>query len=177
MQEAEFIDDSGDEAANARPLKLRERTPADIEREVMKVSAESSRDELCAALDAADWLFARAKTIDRLMKQIAIGWIDRNGEFDIGDVHYSAGFSLSVKCVDVLQTGQTVLKVAEGDFDRFLSVLVSQPFKHAAVRNIIGKKLHDRLFKAHRTGRLINGVPDRILKHADIRFLPNKNNP
>ena len=173
MHDAAIPDDAGaDDGLATRPLNLSERTPSEVERQVMGVSAESSLDELCAALDASDWLLARAKTIDRLMKQIAIAWIDRNGEFSIGDIRYTVGFSLSVKCLNVPQAGHAVLEAAGGDFNHFMSVLVAQPFRHAAVRDLIGCMLHGRLFRAHRTGRLVNGVPERILKHADSRFLP-----
>ncbi len=172
MRDAAIPEDSGDEPVSTPLVNLSERMPADVERQVTGLSAESSLDDLCAALDASEWLLARAKTIDRLMKQIAIAWIDRNGEFAIGDIRYSVGFSLTVKCLNVPQTGHAVLQAAGGDFNHFMSVLVAQPFKHAAVRDIIGNKLHGRLFRVNRTGRLVNGVPERILKHADSRFLP-----
>ncbi len=173
MHDAAIPDDAGaDDGLATRLMNLSERTPSDVERQVMGLSAGSSLDELCAALDATEWLLARARTIDRLMKQIAIGWIDRNGEFAIGDVRYSVGFSLAFRCLNVPQTGHAVLEAAGGDFNHFMSVLVAQPFRHAAVRDIIGNRLHGCLFRAHRTGRLVNGVPERILKHADARFRP-----
>ncbi len=172
MYDAALPDDSSDEPVSKRLMNLGERTPSDVERQVTGLSAESSLDDLCAALDATEWLLARARTIDRLMKQIAIGWIDRNGEFAIGDVRYSVGFSLAFRCLNVPQTGHAVLEAAGGDFNHFMSVLVAQPFRHAAVRDIIGNRLHGCLFRAHRTGRLVNGVPERILKHADARFRP-----
>ena len=153
---------------------LTERTPTDIERQVLDVSIESSVEELCAAIDAADWLLARAKEIDRLKKEVGIAWIDHNGEIDFGGARYSVGYSYDVKCLDVPQTGHAVLGAAGGDFDQFLSVLVSQPFKHASVRSFVGTALHDRLFRAHRTGRLVNGVPERTLKRTDTQFLPQR---
>jgi hypothetical protein len=145
-----------------RLAKSPDRTPSQIEQQVLGVSVHSTVDELAAAIDAAEWLICRAKSIQQIMRQIAIAWIDRNGEFDIGEQHYCVGFSIGFKCVNVPQTGHAVLDSVGGDFDQFLSVLVAQPFKHATVRNVIGKKLHDSYFMAHRTGRLINGVPERI---------------
>ncbi len=162
--------DVDDVALPQRLQHLRERSPHDVERQVMALSADSPRDELCAALDAAEWLMCRARTIDRLLKQIAIAWIDKNGDFSIGNMHYAVGYSLSVKCLNVLQTGHAVLDAAGGELDQFIHVLVAQPFKHASVRNVIGKRLHDQLFSARRTGRLINGVPERVLKRMDQRF-------
>jgi hypothetical protein len=148
-----------------------ERAPADVERQVMRLSVNSSLEELSAALDASEWLLARAKTIDHLMRQIAIRWIDRNGCFTIGQMVYSVGFSLDVKCLDIPKTGHAVLDAAGGDIDQFFSVLVAQPFKHGSVRNLIGEKMHDCLFMHYRTGKLVNEVPERILKRADKRFL------
>jgi hypothetical protein len=161
-----------EETIAPRLCNLRERTPADIERQVVATRSESSQDELAAAIDAAEWLLARAKTIDHLMKQIAIGWVERNGEFDIGDMHYSVGYSTTMKCLNVPQVAHAVLDSAGGDFNRLLDALVAQPYKHGTVRTLIEKKVYGQLFKPHRTGRLINGIPERILKRTDKRFLP-----
>lgn len=143
----------------------------DVERQVSRITPKSSLDELCEALIAAEWLLARARTIDRLLKEAAIKWVDHNGEFDIGDMHYYVSCPLTMKCRNLTQTGHAVLSAAGGDFDQFLGVLVSQPYKYAAVRNIVGKALQGQLFLAQRTGRLVNGVPERVLKHADKRFV------
>jgi hypothetical protein len=172
MRDAEIVDNPSAEAVDARLLGLSERAPADVERQVLAVSVASSLDQLCAALDASEWLLARARTIDCLMKQIAIAWIDRNGEFSIGQVRYWVQYPLTVRCLNVAQTGHAVLEAAGGDFDHFLEILVAQPYRHAAVRSIVGKALHGRLFSAHRSGRLANGVPQRVLKRADATFLP-----
>ena len=155
-------------------LSLGERTPSEIERQVLAVSVESGVEELYAAINASDALLSRAREIDRLKKEVAIAWIDHNGEFDFGGVHYSVGYAYDVKCLDVPQTGHAVLGAAGGDFDQFLSVLVAQPYKHGSVRSCVGKALHDRLFRTHRIGRLVNGVPDRTLKRTDTRFLPQR---
>lgn len=157
-----------------RSQTMKERTPADIEQQVMEVSVQSELDRLSAALEDTDWLLARAKTIDRLMKQIAIAWIDRNGEFDIGEQHYSVGYTTTFKCLNIPQTGHAILEVGRGDIDVLFALLVSQPFKPASVRNLIDMKLYGSLFKAHRTGRLINGVPERLLKFTDSCFVPRK---
>ena len=166
--------ETSDELAADQHLRsaLRERTPAEIECQVMSVSAMSTLDDLCAALDAAEWLLSRARTIDGLMKQIAIAWIDRNGEFEIGDQYYAVGYSTTVKCLDTSQTGHAVLEAGGGDVDRLLSVLIAQPYKHASVRNLLPQKQYGSLFKVIRNGRLVNGTPERVLKRGDKRFLP-----
>jgi hypothetical protein len=170
MRDAEILSDSDDVVSDGRLLHRNDRSPADIERQVLALSISSSVEELCSAFDACDWLLARVRAIDHLRKEFGIAWIEHNGEFDFGDAHYSVGYSISVRCVSVPQAGHAVLAAAGGDFDEFLRVLVAQPFKHASVRSIIGKQLHDRLFRAHRAGRIINGVPERTLKRTDNRF-------
>jgi hypothetical protein len=169
--EPEALKKSRIEVSSVDQFPLRERTPADIERQVTQMSPSSPLEELCGAIDAADWLLARAKTIDQLMKQIAMAWIERNGEFDIGEMHYSVGYTSTVKCLNVPQAGHAVLEAAGGDVDRLLEVLVAQPYKHATVRNLIDQRIYGRLFIPHRTGRLINGIPEPLLKCTDKRFL------
>ncbi|MBC7819993.1 MAG: hypothetical protein IAG10_24180 [Planctomycetaceae bacterium] len=150
---------------------LRERSPFEIEREVLDLSSGSTLDSLCAALDAADWLLARARTIDRLARQIAVAWIEKNGEFDVGPNHYCVGYAYNVRCLNIPQTANAVLEAAGGEIDRLFDVLVAQPFKHGSVRTLIGRPLHDKLFEARRTASLRNGVPERSLKRVDRRFL------
>lgn len=169
-----FEPDDDEGQIHCRTATVKERTPADVERQVMDVSVRSELAELCAALDATDWLLARAKTIDRLVKQIAIAWIDRNGEFDIGDQHYSVGYSTTYKCLNIPQAGHAILEAGKGDIDVLFALLVSQPFKPASVRNLLDMKLYASLFKPHRNGRLINGVPELMLKRTDSRFVPRK---
>ena len=164
-------DDEFVPVVTGEPTAFRERSLSEIEREVLSLANTASLDSLCAALDASDWLLARARTIHHLAKQIAVSWIDSNGEFDIGDIHYSVGYSVAIKCLSVPQTAHAVLDAAAGDLDRLLEVLVSQPFKHASVRSLIGRPLHDKLFAARRTASLKNGVPGRDLKRVDRRFL------
>ncbi|CAN5532582.1 hypothetical protein BH09PLA1_BH09PLA1_18370 [soil metagenome] len=167
----ETVDETSEFVLDPRVSNLSERTPGDIERQVMHTSAASSLDTLCAALDSAEWLLSRAKTIDRLMKEIAIQWIDQHGAFVIGDIEYSAGISTTVKCLNVQQTGHTLLEAVAGDVDRFFTTLVAQPFKHATARSFIDQKQYASLFKTTRTGRLVHGVPERVLKRADQRFV------
>jgi len=150
--------------------ELSERTPAGVEAQVMGITADSSVEELAAALDASDWLLGRAKLIDRLVRQIAINWIDRNGEFDIGPLHYSVGYTSTVKCLDVPQTGHAVLRASGGDLEQIFAVMVAQPFKHGSVRACIEPAMYQRLFRSQRVGRLVDGVAERVLKRIDPTF-------
>ena len=166
--------DTGDEEDEIRSFSVLQRSPADVERQVLSITMNSSVEELSAALDAADWLLSSARAIDRLKKQVAIDWIDHNGEFDIGDQHYSVGYSTTVKCLDVPQTAHTVLRASQGDLDVLFDLLIAQPFKHGSVRSVIAPPQYTALFKHQRTGRLVCGVPERALKSVNKKFLRNR---
>src|SRR5687767_14191322 len=88
---------------------LGERTPGSIEAQVAKINAKSSIELIAEALNATDWLLARARAIEALMKQVAIDWIDTKGPFMIGDVEHSVGYSTVTKCLNVQQTAHVVL--------------------------------------------------------------------
>jgi len=148
-------------------------SPNVVEAKVMLITPMSSLDELAVGLDAATWLLSRARTIDQMAKSVAMTWIDHNGEFDIGDQHYSVGYSTSVKCLDVPQTAHAVLRASHGDLDALFRFLIAQPFKHGSVRSVIAPPQYTALFKHQRTGRLVCGVPERTLKSVNKKFLRN----
>jgi hypothetical protein len=152
---------------------LGERTPASIEAQVARINAKSPVEQIAEALNATDWLLARARAIEALMKQVAIDWIDTNGPFTIGDVEHSVGYSTVTKCLNVHQTAHAVLEAVGGDLDQFVHTLSAQPFKPATTRSFIDQKVYASLFKTTRAGRLVRGVPERILKRVDQRFLPS----
>jgi hypothetical protein len=148
-----------------------EGSPHAIEQIVLAVSRKSTSDTLAAALDASDWLMARAKGISELAKRIAIDWIENNGELCIGEIQYSVGYVTTVKCVDTRGCGHELLRALGGDFEQYLQILVAQPYKHGAASTILEKPLYRSFFTTKRSGRLINGIPERMLKRADKHFI------
>jgi len=169
--EDEPIDLENDQRFGGAAKLENERTPTFIEAQVIGVTTGSSLDDLAAALDASDCLLGRAKMIDRLVRQVAMNWIDCNGEFDIGPMHYSVGYTTTFKCLDVPQTGHAILSSFGGDLEQVFALLVAQPFKHGSVRRCIDAAMYKRLFRSQRVGRLVNGVPQRVLKCVDPAFI------
>lgn len=86
-----------------------DRSPREVERLVVSVAVTSPLDDLIAALDAADWLAARSKAVHHLSRQIAIAWIERNGEFDLGEMHYRVGYNSVTKCINPKQAALQLL--------------------------------------------------------------------
>lgn len=148
-------------------------SPNAVEAKLMQVRTTSPLDELAGALDASDWLLSRAKSIDQLARSIAIEWIDVNGEFDIGDQHYSVGYATTTTCKNVSLTAHAVLQAVGGDIEQLLATLVAQPFKHGTVRSHLDQASYASLFRASRTGRLVHGIPERNLKRGNRLFIKN----
>lgn len=142
---------------------LADSTLRQIEQIVCGVSAEDSLEQLCRVIDAADWLAARSKAIHCMAKQIAIAWIERHGEFVVGEMHYRVDYTSVTKCINPKQAALQLLNDVEGDFTTFLEFLVAQPFKHGSVRRVLDADAYQRLFKSTVTSRLVNGVPNRTL--------------
>lgn len=148
-----------------------ERSPSEIERQVCVVSRRAPLEDLCAMLDAADWLLARAKSINQVAKQKAIEWIDANGPFDIGMCHYHVGHNTTVNCTNTVRCGHALLDHLHGDLDRFFGVLVAQPYKPGAARAILDQSVYNNVFTVRSTAKLVAGVPQRVLKCTDKRFM------
>ncbi len=169
-------DENDDDFADLEILQLpngasSERTPAEIEQQAFAVTTTSSLDHLCAMLDAADWLLARAKSIHHLAKQKAVEWIEANGEFDIGVMHYSVGHYSTIRCTDTKQCGHALLNHIGGDFDGFLEILVAQPFKSTFARKHLPQLAYSKLFRSTIHTHLVTGLPTKTLKRSDKRFL------
>ena len=169
-------DENDDDFADLGILQLpngvsTERTPAEIEQQAFAVNTASSLDQLCAMLDAADWLLARAKSIHHLARQKAIEWIEANGEFDIGVMHYSVGHYTTIRCTDTKQCGHELLNHVGGDFDGVLEILVAQPYKSTFARRHLPQATYGKLFKATVHTHLVTGQPQKTLKRSDKRFL------
>ncbi|HEX8339992.1 MAG TPA: hypothetical protein VF624_03700 [Tepidisphaeraceae bacterium] len=151
---------------------MTDRTPHAIEQQILALSHKSDADTLAAALDASDWLCGRAKGISELAKRIAITWIEHNGDLTVGDIRYSVGYPVTVKCSDPRGCGRELLRTLGGDFDEFLSVLVAQPYKHGSAAKVLDTSVYRSFFDTKSAARLINGVPERTLKRVDTRFVP-----
>jgi hypothetical protein len=147
-----------------------DRGPRAVERQICAVSPATTVEALCAAIDAADWLLTRAKSIHHLSRQIAINWIENNGEFSIGDMHFRVDYPMTVRCTDPRACGHELLKVLAGDFDSYLQMLVAQPYKHGSVSKVLSTPIYRSFFATKSAARLINGVPERTLKRVDTRF-------
>jgi hypothetical protein len=149
-----------------------DRAPSEIEQQVCAVSVNSPIDELIAAIDAADFLLARAKSIRQVIEQLAISWIDHHGEFSVGDITYSVSYATTTRCRQVRECGQTLMRQLGGDFGAFLQLLCSQPFKHGSCKRVVDKRTFASLFEVRHSGRLVNGIPARVLRRSNTRFLP-----
>lgn len=157
--------------APSRTGMLSDYPPGRVEQQVCSISRNSPVDDLCAAIDAADWLLGRARSIHQIVTQKAIAWIDANGPFDIGICHYHVGHTTTVNCTNTLGCGHALLDSLGGDLDRFFDVLVAQPYKSGTARSILDQSVYSTMFTVRSTAKLVAGVPQRVLKRTDKRFM------
>ncbi len=151
-----------------------ERTPRQVEQMVMAVTPSYPREALSAALDVADWLAGRSRAIHMASRKIGIAWIEKNGEFDIGPMRYSVGYTTTTKCIDVPGCGMVLLEALGGDFEAFLKVLGSNAYKYGVARSILDRNVYGSFFHTSNTSRLVNGVPERTPLRSDPTYALRK---
>jgi hypothetical protein len=147
-------------------------TPNEIERQLLAVTKSAPSDELAAALAASEWLMSRAKAIRELCFQIAIAWIEQNGDLVIGPIRYRVTYFTATRCKNKVETANAVLEKLGGDLDAMFAALISQPFKPGHVREILEADVFNSLFSTQRVGRLVDGVCQQSLQRIDERFVP-----
>ncbi len=103
----------------------------------------------------------------------AIEHIEATGEdIDLGDgKRWYVGSEKKIKSKDDSAILHAILQAVEGDVGRLTTgadgVLASSPWKHGAVRNLIGQEQFDALFETTITASLETGAVKKVLKTFD----------
>lgn len=132
----------------------------------------ASKEEVCAALDFVQRLSEVARELKRRVDIAAIGYIQTNGEIQIGPRRfYVSEGTKTTKCLDTRKTYEKVMEVAGGNVDAVLDCLCSDPWKPAKTMKLIGYGA-DKLFKTTRKPKLNQeGQPEPVLNVVDQRFI------
>ena len=129
-----------------------------------------TQDEVVKALDLRSNLKAFVRELDGQIEAAVIRWINQNGEIEVGDVRYYVGTEKTTKCVDPRRAIEAIFDAVGADFDSFLSTLVSQPFKPATTRTVVGDDVADSLFVTSTQEDVKTGKPRKRLQVVDSRF-------
>ena len=103
-----------------------------------------------------------------------MAWIEQNGEFSIGPMCYTVGYTTTTKCVDVPRCAVALIHAVAGDVEAFSKVLVANPYKYGTARSLLDRTTYGSLFHVSSASRLVNGVPERTLVRSDPTFAGRK---
>lgn len=119
---------------------------------------ESTQDEVCQAIQFRDALKEATRVLSERVEAGVIAWIEKNGEFAIGETRYYVGPNKSTKCKDLPATLKAVLVATEGDVEAVCRALSSSAFKHGACRELLPADEYDTLFETREVADLKTGV-------------------
>lgn len=132
-------------------------------------------DVVLEALDLCEELVRRARELKAEAEQAAIGWIQRSGEDLVcGDVRYYVGTEKKVKPKDKAEVLDALLNAKDGDVAGIGEYLSSDPFKHGAVRELVGEEKFTLLFEVRFDADLKTGKPVKGLHKTNAAFVRPK---
>jgi len=125
------------------------------------------------AIAVRDYLIVMDRLIGDLRAQCDEGireWMKDHGvsEIVLGNMRYYPGTNPTTKGVDKAKTTDTILELAEGDLAKLVEMMVSDPYKHGAVKAFLKKAgredLYDSMFVTEDRPVLKNGKPTQTLR-------------
>ena len=129
-----------------------------------------TQDDVVKALDLCQNPKAVVRELDAQIEAAVIQWINQNGDIEVGDIRYYVGTEKTTKCIDPRRTLEAVFDAVGADFDSFLGTLVSQPFKPATTRTIVGDDVADSLFVTSTQEDVKTGKPRKRLQVSNEKF-------
>lgn len=142
-----------------------------LEERVNSTSADTPKDHLADLRNCILVLQQRAAALRQKIDQAFIHTIEAHGPIEIGTTRYVVTVDRTIRCRDTTATAECVLDAAGGDFTKFCSMLVAQPFKPASVRAILPSDAYQGCFEVVERMK-VEGQPLRRLKQIDTRFAP-----
>lgn len=137
-----------------------------IKADVLAIGLDMTPDQVCEVWTRVENAKAAARELGQLLEGAIIEWIEANGDLTIGDQRYYVGTERKVTCTDNAGTMDAVLFAGGGEEAALLECLSSQPWKHGAVRGLIGDDDFNRLFKTEVRPDLKTGKPKKVVKRA-----------
>ncbi len=116
---------------------------------------------------------AQLRELLKQVEEVAIEHIEATGEdIDLGDgKRWYVGSEKKVRGKDDTAILHAILAAVEGDVGRLTTgadgVLASSPWKHGAVKSLIGQEQFDALFETTITASLETGAVKKVLKVSD----------
>lgn len=141
---------------------------------VLGISAEASVEQIADVLGRVEIATKALKEIKALAEERIIERIREQGPFTVNEIRYFIGPKKTTKCIDPIGTADAILQAIGGDLEQFVAVLAAQPYKHGAVKALIGEERWSRLFKVSEEVDLKTGAPIRELCAVNEKYLPSR---
>jgi hypothetical protein len=140
-----------------------------LETSVNATGADTPRDHLADLRNCILVIQQRAAALRQRIDQSFMTSIDTHGPIEVGSVRYVVTVDRTTRCRDSVATAECVLDGVAGDFTKFCSMLVAQPFKPASVRAILPREAYERCFEIVER-KNVEGHPIVKLRKAGAQF-------
>jgi len=136
-----------------------------------EIQLTATADEVLEARNTLQVFAARLKEVMERADDFTIEWIKRHGEIQCGTKRLYVGSKPTTKCLNVAKTLEKLVEIEGGDIGGIARLLASQPIKHGAVRESLGKDW-DKHFVVQRKDEVREGKGK--LQTVDAAFLQGK---
>lgn len=142
-----------------------------LEKQVLALGTSAPAEAVADVLNRVQVLTREIKRVKDLWEQIAIEWIQANGDLQIGDMRYYVGHPKTTKCNDIPATVEALMQATGGDFRAFCECLSAGAIKHGAAKKVLAESDFARLFSVTEQTSLEEGKPTKKLCSVNERFL------
>lgn len=148
-------------------------TLAVVKRAVNSITTEAQLEQVLEALVRVQWLKRVAKDLETQAEEAILFWLVANGVpgFTLGETYYYAGTKKTTRARDNRKVLEVVVSKLFGDLDGVADQLQAQPWKHGAVKTVIGEELFGELFEVREEPDLKTGKPVKRLQGIPKRYL------
>lgn len=141
---------------------------------VLGLSAEASVEQIADVLGRVEIATKALREIKALAEERVLEHVREHGSFEIGGIRYYEGTKKTTRCINPIGTAEAILSAISGDLEQFVAVLSAQPYKHGAVKTLIGEDRWRGLFEVREEVELETGKPKKELCIVNEKFLPSR---
>lgn len=145
-------------------------TMHDIEQAVSLLTPKAPDEMVLSLLELTAALKRRAVELRQYAEQLAVAWIETNGDLVAGPIRYYAGHHKETKCLNQRRAIEALLSAVSGDLDAFCLLLAARALKPGACRGVLDPEQYAHLFQTERKVVLKDGKVTKRLIRTDERF-------
>lgn len=141
-----------------------------LDNQVSDLTLEENLDTVIDLYHRSIAVLSVAKEVKEKAAQKLAQWIEKNGEFTIGEIRYYVGVTKDYKPTSMRAAVDALLTATGGDLDAFIEALSSNAIKPGHARKVLGEQF-ESVFVTTEKLDVLTGKPKRELKSVDQRYL------